>query len=68
MKRGKFAFVAVLFIAIILIQPSNREALISLFHNVILAHNLAGSKVLKNKKVKLAPNMKSKMLTSKEKF
>ncbi|HEO2476408.1 DNA/RNA non-specific endonuclease [Streptococcus vestibularis] len=31
MKRGKFAFVAILFIAIILIQPSNREGLVLLF-------------------------------------
>lgn len=31
MKRGKFAFIAILFVAIILIQPSNREALVSFF-------------------------------------
>ena len=53
MKRGKFFFIAIIFIAIILIQPGNRESLKSLLTQNDIATQFGWGQLAEEKKFEL---------------
>lgn len=53
MKRGKFFFIAIIFIAIILIQPGNREGLKSLLTQNDIATQFGWGQLAEEKKSEL---------------